>query len=115
MQRLIPTRSVSEEFIAYPETLTPALSQRERESKWIGFKDIMPEIIVHLDADCFYCSAERVRHPHLRHMPVGVLGNHGACIIAKSAQEPATSSRTRWTSGHWQCSRRAGGGCARWR
>lgn len=41
-------------------------------------------MIGHVDADCFYVSAERVRFPHLNGMPVGVLGNHGACIIAKS-------------------------------
>lgn len=41
-------------------------------------------MIGHVDADCFYVSAERVRYPHLQGMPVGVLGNHGACVIAKS-------------------------------
>lgn len=50
--------------------------------------------IGHLDADCFYCSAERVRHGHLRHMPVGVLGNHGACIIAKSYEMKAVGVTT---------------------
>ena len=38
----------------------------------------------HLDADCFYVSCERVRHPALRGKPVGVLSNQGACVIAKS-------------------------------
>jgi DNA polymerase V len=38
----------------------------------------------HLDADCFYVSAERVRDEFLRGKPVGVLGNQGACVIAKS-------------------------------
>jgi nucleotidyltransferase/DNA polymerase involved in DNA repair len=38
----------------------------------------------HLDADCFYVSAERVRDPFLVGKPVGVLGNQGACVIAKS-------------------------------
>ena len=38
----------------------------------------------HLDADCFYVSAERVRDGFLRDKPVGVLGNQGACVIAKS-------------------------------
>lgn len=38
----------------------------------------------HLDADCFYVSAERVRDPFLLGKPVGVLGNQGACVIAKS-------------------------------
>ncbi|WP_437191324.1 DNA polymerase Y family protein [Planctomicrobium sp. SH527] len=44
----------------------------------------MPPLIAHLDADCFYVSAERVRYPFLIHQPVGVLGNQGACVIAKS-------------------------------
>jgi nucleotidyltransferase/DNA polymerase involved in DNA repair len=38
----------------------------------------------HLDADCFYVSAERVRDEFLGEKPVGVLGNQGACVIAKS-------------------------------
>jgi nucleotidyltransferase/DNA polymerase involved in DNA repair len=40
--------------------------------------------IAHLDADCFYVSAERVRYPFLIGQPVGVLSNQGACVIAKS-------------------------------
>ncbi len=40
--------------------------------------------IGHLDADSFYVSAERVRDPYLRGKPVGVLGNNGACVIARS-------------------------------
>lgn len=51
-------------------------------------------LIGHLDADCFYVSAERVRHPHLRGLPVGVLGNHGACIIAKSYEMKAAGVTT---------------------
>lgn len=46
-------------------------------------------MIGHVDADCFYVSAERVRFPHLRGLPVAVLGNHGACIIAKSYEMKA--------------------------
>src|SRR5215213_4974126 len=38
----------------------------------------------HLDADCFYVSAERVRDEFLVDKAVGVLGNQGACVIAKS-------------------------------
>ncbi len=38
----------------------------------------------HLDADCFYVSAERARDPFLDGKPVGVLGNQGACVIARS-------------------------------
>ncbi len=41
-------------------------------------------IIGHLDADCFYVSCERLRFPGLQGKPVGVLGNQGACVIAKS-------------------------------
>ena len=44
----------------------------------------MVTLIAHLDADCFYVSAERVRAEKYRHCPVGVLGNNGACVIAKS-------------------------------
>lgn len=51
-------------------------------------------MIGHVDADCFYVSAERVRHPHLRAMPMGVLGNHGACIIAKSYEMKAAGVTT---------------------
>jgi nucleotidyltransferase/DNA polymerase involved in DNA repair len=43
-----------------------------------------PHAIDHLDADCFYVSAERVRDRFLLGKPVGVLGNQGACVIAKS-------------------------------
>src|SRR5262249_38894896 len=43
-----------------------------------------PRAIGHLDADSFYVSAERVRHRCLLGKPVAVLGNQGACVIAKS-------------------------------
>lgn len=49
----------------------------------------MGKLIGHLDADCFYCSAERVRHKHLIGHPIGVLGNQGACVIAKSYEAKA--------------------------
>ena len=45
--------------------------------------------IGHIDADSFYVSAERVRYAHLAGMPVGVLGNQGACVIAKSYEMKA--------------------------
>ncbi len=51
-------------------------------------------MIGHVDCDCFYVSAERVRFPHLAGMPVGVLGNHGACIIAKSYEAKAAGVTT---------------------
>lgn len=48
----------------------------------------------HLDADCFYVSAERVRHPELAGKAVGVLGNQGACVIAKSYEMKAAGVKT---------------------
>ena len=36
------------------------------------------------DADAFYASAETVRRPWLAGLRVGVLGNQGACVIARS-------------------------------
>jgi DNA polymerase V len=43
----------------------------------------------HIDADCYYVSAERVRYENLVGLPVGVLGNQGACVIAKSYEMKA--------------------------
>lgn len=54
----------------------------------------MRKLIGHLDADCFYCSAERVRHRALNGLPVGVLGNQGACVIAKSYEAKAQGVKT---------------------
>src|SRR5271165_2496633 len=48
----------------------------------------------HLDADCFYVSAERVRDAFLVDKPVGVLGNQGACVIAKSYEMKAAGVST---------------------
>jgi nucleotidyltransferase/DNA polymerase involved in DNA repair len=50
--------------------------------------------IGHLDADCFYVSAERVRDQFLADKPVGVLGNQGACVIAKSYEMKAVGVKT---------------------
>jgi nucleotidyltransferase/DNA polymerase involved in DNA repair len=50
--------------------------------------------VAHLDADCFYVSAERVRYEHLNGLPVGVLGNQGACVIAKSYEMKAAGVAT---------------------
>ena len=50
--------------------------------------------IGHLDADCFYVSAERVRDEFLLGKPVGVLGNQGACVIAKSYEMKAAGVAT---------------------
>src|SRR4051794_32011672 len=54
----------------------------------------MTALVAHLDADCFYVSAERVRHPDLAGKPVGVLGNNGACVIAKSYEMKAAGVKT---------------------
>src|SRR3954452_20091056 len=51
-------------------------------------------IIGHQDADCFYVSCERVRNPGLMGKPVGVLGNQGACVIAKSYEMKAKGVKT---------------------
>jgi nucleotidyltransferase/DNA polymerase involved in DNA repair len=48
----------------------------------------------HIDCDAFYVSAERVRYGHLAGAPVGVLGNQGACVIAKSYEMKAAGVRT---------------------
>ena len=53
-----------------------------------------PVLVGHLDADCFYVSAERVRDPFLIGMPVAVLGNQGACVIAKSYEMRAAGVKT---------------------
>ncbi|HEU5115363.1 MAG TPA: hypothetical protein VFT74_01665 [Isosphaeraceae bacterium] len=41
-----------------------------------------------------YVSAERVRNLPLRGKPVGVLGNQGACVIAKSYEMKETGVKT---------------------
>ena len=46
----------------------------------------MGTLITHLDADCFYVSAERVRAEKYRDCPVGVLGNNGACSTVKKEE-----------------------------
>jgi nucleotidyltransferase/DNA polymerase involved in DNA repair len=53
-----------------------------------------PAMIGHIDADCFYVSCERVRNSALRGQPVGVLGNQGACVIAKSYEMKARGVKT---------------------
>ena len=52
------------------------------------------QLIGHLDADCFYVSCERVRSQVLAFQPVGVLGNQGACVIAKSYEMKAMGVKT---------------------
>jgi nucleotidyltransferase/DNA polymerase involved in DNA repair len=53
-----------------------------------------PAAFGHLDADCFYVSAERARDAFLVGKPVGVLGNQGACVIAKSYEMKAAGVKT---------------------
>src|ERR1700688_4899690 len=53
-----------------------------------------PRAFGHLDADCSYVSAERVRDAFLIGKPVGVLGNQGACVIAKSYEMKAAGVKT---------------------
>lgn len=53
-----------------------------------------PRAVGHLDADCFYVSAERARDGFLAGKPVGVLGNQGACVIAKSYEMKAAGVKT---------------------
>jgi nucleotidyltransferase/DNA polymerase involved in DNA repair len=48
-----------------------------------------PRFIGHIDADNYYVSAERVRFPFLASKPVAVLGNQGACVIARSREMKA--------------------------
>ena len=48
-----------------------------------------PIAVGFLDADCFFVSAERVRDSFLVKKPVGVLGNQGACVIARSYEMKA--------------------------
>jgi len=50
----------------------------------------MSQLIGHVDCDCFYVSAERVRFPSLRGLSCGVLSNQGACVIARSYELKAT-------------------------
>lgn len=39
-----------------------------------------------VDCDTFYANAERVRYPALRGVPLAVLGNNGACVIARTGE-----------------------------
>src|SRR5262249_58267707 len=53
-----------------------------------------PAAFGHVDADAYYISAERVRNAFLRGKPVGVLGNQGAFVIAKSYEMKAAGVKT---------------------
>src|SRR5262249_58316703 len=52
------------------------------------------KVVGHLDCDAFYVSAERARDPLLCGKPVAVLGNQGACVIAKSYEMKALGIQT---------------------
>lgn len=45
--------------------------------------------IGHVDADRFYVAAERLRYEAFRTVPLAVLGNQGACVIARSYEMSA--------------------------
>ena len=53
-----------------------------------------PKFVGHLDANCFYVSAERARDDYLIGVPVGILGNQGACVIAKSGEMKSEGVKT---------------------
>jgi len=48
----------------------------------------------HLAADCARVSGERVRHRFLPGKLAGVLGNHGACVIAEPGEVKVRGART---------------------
>jgi nucleotidyltransferase/DNA polymerase involved in DNA repair len=51
-------------------------------------------LIGHIDCDAFYVNAERVRDSFLLGKQVAVLGNQGACVIAKSYEMKAAGVKT---------------------
>ena len=51
-------------------------------------------LVGHIDADCFYVSCERLRSRALHAIPVGVLSNQGAVVIAKSYELKAAGVTT---------------------
>lgn len=53
-----------------------------------------PHAIAHVDADCFYASCERARHPQLRDRPVCVLSSQDACVVAKTYDAKAAGITT---------------------
>ncbi len=57
-----------------------------------------PNAIAHVDADCFYASCERLRHPELRQAPVCVLSSQDACVVAKTYDAKAAGIRTGMTA-----------------
>jgi nucleotidyltransferase/DNA polymerase involved in DNA repair len=53
-----------------------------------------PNAVAHIDADCFYAACERRRRPELDSVPVCVLSNQDACIVAKTYDAKAKGVRT---------------------
>ncbi|MDP2827972.1 MAG: DUF4113 domain-containing protein [Sulfuricellaceae bacterium] len=53
-----------------------------------------PNAVAHVDADCFYASCERLRHPELRAIPVCVLSSQDACVVAKTYDAKAAGITT---------------------
>jgi len=53
-----------------------------------------PSAIAHIDADCFYASCERARRPELARVPVCVLSNQNAFVVAKSYDAKARGITT---------------------
>ena len=50
--------------------------------------------VAHIDADCFYASCERLRHPELQGRPICVLSNHNAFVVAKTYDAKAMGVTT---------------------
>ena len=46
-------------------------------------------ILMHIDGNSFYCSAERVFRPELRKKPVVVLSNNDGCVVALTKEAKA--------------------------
>jgi nucleotidyltransferase/DNA polymerase involved in DNA repair len=61
----------------------------------------VPQIIAHVDADCFYVACEMLKDPSLRGRPVGVLSSQDACVVSKSYEAKNRGIKTgmpRWTA-----------------
>jgi DNA polymerase-4/DNA polymerase V len=57
------------------------------ESNW-------PNAVAHVDADCFFASCERLRHPELKDTPLCVLSSQDACVVAKTYDARAAGITT---------------------
>ncbi len=53
-----------------------------------------PNVIAHIDADCFFAACELIRHPELIGSPVCILSSHDACVIAKTYDAKAAGIHT---------------------